>query len=303
LLQFSAQWYKLAPSVYNQQSCGILYACHPFCTSCENSPTNCPTCGDTIIVGANTTASQIYKVENVDACEVICPSGYFDHWDSKMCLSCAIHCVNMTITNQLLPNGKTLNRSSLEFTYTFAEAFDFSTFDWMNFLTFNCTNSSINPLTDFTIVYTNVDPQTFTLTLTPNPTKYLVNENFCTIINPEATNPYTHSLTMNKLDFSVYSMSSCIIWNTPKVNLTISHYINFLDKYLEFTFAFTSEMDWTGFIYDNFVDLNQNDPLLIFTRDITVVYSVIDGWSFKLRLTGNLGVFFTDTLFCAISHL
>jgi hypothetical protein len=220
-----------------------------------------------------------------------------------MCLSCAIHCVNMTITNQLLPNGKTLNGSSLEFTYTFAEAFDFSTFDWMNFLTFNCTNSSINPLTDFTIVYTNVDPQTFTLTLTPNPTKYLANENFCTIINPEATNPYTHSLALNKLDFSVYSMSNCIIWNTPKVNLTISHYINFLDEYLEFTFTFTSEMDWTGFLYGSFVNLNQSDPLVIFARDITVVYSVIDGWSFKLRLTGNLGVFFTDTLFCAISHL
>ncbi len=62
-------------------------------------------------------------------------------------------------------------------------------------------------------------------------------------------------------------------------------------------------MDWTGFLYDGFVDLNQSDPLLIFTRDFTVVYSVIDGWSFKLKLTASLGVFFTDTTFCAISHL
>jgi hypothetical protein len=143
---------------------------------------------------------------------VICPSGYFDHLTSKMCLSCALHCVNMTINSEFLPNGKTLNGSSLKFTYTFAEAFDFSTFDWTTFLTLNCTNSSINPLADFTIVYTNVDPQTFTLTLTPNPTKYLVNENFCTIINPFGSNPYLYSVAMNRLDFSVYTMFNCILW-------------------------------------------------------------------------------------------
>jgi hypothetical protein len=62
-------------------------------------------------------------------------------------------------------------------------------------------------------------------------------------------------------------------------------------------------MDWTGFLYLDFVDLNQSDPSLIFTRDITVVYSEIDAYSFKLRLTGNLGVFFVDDFFCAISHL
>ena len=222
---------------------------------------------------------------------------------TKLCLSCALHCVNMTISSQFLPNGKTLNGSSLEFTYTFAEVFDFSTFDWTTFLTFNSTNSSINPLTDFTIVYTNVDPQTFKLMLTPNPTKYLINDNFCTKINPLASNPYMYSLALNRLDFSVYTMFNCIIWETPKVNLSITHYINPLDKYLEFTFTFTSEMDWTGFLYQNFLYLNQSDQRLIFANDITVVYSLIDNWSFKLRLTGNLGVYFTDTLFCSISHL
>lgn len=85
--------------------------------------------------------------------------------------------------------------------------------------------------------------------------------------------------------------------------MTISHFINPIEKYLEFTFAFTSEMDWTGFVYQDFLDLTQIDPTLVFSRDITVVYSVIDGWSFKLRLTGNLGVFFVNNLFCAISHL
>ena len=34
-LQFSALWYKLAPSVYTQSSCGVFYACHPFCLVCD----------------------------------------------------------------------------------------------------------------------------------------------------------------------------------------------------------------------------------------------------------------------------
>ena len=67
-LQFSAQWYKLAPSVYTQSSCGVFYACHPFCLTCDLLPQNCSTCDNTIIVGSNTTASQIYKVEGLNQC-------------------------------------------------------------------------------------------------------------------------------------------------------------------------------------------------------------------------------------------
>jgi hypothetical protein len=43
-LQFSAQWFKLAPGVYGQSNCGILFACHPYCLICEISPTNCSAC-------------------------------------------------------------------------------------------------------------------------------------------------------------------------------------------------------------------------------------------------------------------
>lgn len=43
-LQFSGQWFKLAPSVYGQSSCETLYVCHPYCLTCESSPINCSAC-------------------------------------------------------------------------------------------------------------------------------------------------------------------------------------------------------------------------------------------------------------------
>ena len=67
------------------------------------------------------------------------------------------------------------NGASLEFTYEFSEAIDFSAFDYTSFLSFTCTNASINTLTDFDILQTIVNGDTFKLILTPKPTKYLVN--------------------------------------------------------------------------------------------------------------------------------
>ena len=139
--------------MYTQENCAVIYACHAFCMTCDMLPKNCSTCEDTIIVGSNSTASQIYKVEGFNQCEVICPTGYFAHIPSKVCLSCVINCVNMTISNKFEMNGKSLNGSSLKFTYTFSEALDFSLFDWKNFLSFTSTNSSINYLNDFIIDY------------------------------------------------------------------------------------------------------------------------------------------------------
>jgi hypothetical protein len=43
-LKFSGQWFILAPSVYGQSSCETLYVCHPYCLTCESSPTNCSAC-------------------------------------------------------------------------------------------------------------------------------------------------------------------------------------------------------------------------------------------------------------------
>ncbi len=174
-LQFSAQWFKLAPSVYTQSSCAVIYACHPFCTACEMLPRNCSTCGNTIRVGSNSSDSQIYKVDGLNQCEVICPTGYFSHLSSKLCLSCAIHCPNITITGAPINGGE-----SLEFTYTFTEDMNWSGFVWQDFLSFNCTNTSINIVDDFNYVLVPVNTLSFKIKLTPKPTKYLVASTVCT---------------------------------------------------------------------------------------------------------------------------
>lgn len=62
-------------------------------------------------------------------------------------------------------------------------------------------------------------------------------------------------------------------------------------------------MNFTNFLYQDFIDFDQSDPLLIFTRDFTVTYTMIDNWNFKLKIKPNRGVHFVDQLFCAITHL
>ena len=96
-------------------------------------------------------------------------------------------------------------------------------------------------------------------------------------------------------------MSDCVVWSTPQVNLTTSHNLNVSGKFMEFIFVFSSEMNFTNFFYENFLNLNQSDPRLDLTRDFTILYSQIDNWSFKIRLTANLGVHFVDQLFCAVT--
>jgi hypothetical protein len=153
---------------------------------------------------------------------VICPTGYFAHIPSKVCLSCALHCVNLTITSQFLNGGE-----SLEFTYSFDEVIDFTGFNWQSFLFFNCTKTSINAATDFTFVYTQVDTATFKLQLTPIPTKFLVNENLCTVIKAESINLYQYSVDLNKIGPSVYTSFLCPVWSTPQVSLAITNIVNF----------------------------------------------------------------------------
>ncbi len=167
---------------------------------------------------------------------MVCPPGYYEHLPLKTCLSCAINCVSMAISNQLSSNNQTL-----EFTFTFSHDIDFASWNYADFLSgFTCTNSSINTLTDFNIVQTIISPTQFKLSLTPIPTKYLVNESFCAVVAPQATNPYQQSLALKKFDSSIYSMSSCVIWSTPQTYLSITNFIDPVYRYLEFTFTFTS---------------------------------------------------------------
>ncbi len=73
---------------------------------------------------------------------------------------------------------------SLEFTYTFSEAMNFTSFNYATFLNFSSDNASVNANTDFSVLYTAVDSTHFKLKLTPLSGKYLVNTNICTNILP-----------------------------------------------------------------------------------------------------------------------
>ncbi len=283
----------MAPSVYTQSSCAVIYACHPYCLTCDLDPKNCSTCDNTIIVGSNTTASQIYKVEGLNQCEVICPTGYYSHLSSKMCKSCALHCPNITITGALLNAGE-----SLEFTYTFTEAMDWTGFNWVNFLNFNCTNTSIVPSTDFVYVYTPVDALSFKVKLTPIPTKYLVTATVCTLVKPEAGNPLQFSQALNKLAPSVYTSSNCLIWSTPQVTMTINNVVTQATETIEFTFTFSAPIDFTGFSYTNFTNANKNISAWDIYNDFTYVYTPINITNFKLSLTPKTWTFFSNTSFC-----
>ncbi len=59
---------------------------------------------------------------------------------------------------------------------------DFTSFNYANFLSFTCSNASINTVNDFTIAYQMISNTNFKLKLTPKPTKYLTMSNVCTVI-------------------------------------------------------------------------------------------------------------------------
>jgi hypothetical protein len=60
-------------------------------------------------------------------------------------------------------------------------------------------------------------------------------------------------------------------------------------------------MDFTGFVYSNFVNLNDSDPVLSLVTDFTITYTTTDDYNFKLKLTPNTGIYFGNTIFCAVS--
>lgn len=146
-----------------------------------------------------------------------------------------------------------------------------------------------------------VDSTHFKLTLTAKPTKYLVDADVCTIIKPQASNSYQYSSALNKLGPSVYTSYNCIRWTTPQANLSITNLINSSPRYVEFTFTFTAPMTWTGFVYSDFVNLNESDSLISLSSNFTVTYQSTGTQSFKLKLTPNSGTYFLNTIFCAIT--
>lgn len=173
-------------------------------------------------------------------------------------------------------------------------------FNYADFLSFNCTNTSINTGTDFAIVYASVNATTFKLTLTPVPMKYLVAATVCTIIKPEAANPLQFSLTLNKLAPSVYTSFNCLAWSTPQVTMTISNVVTQATKTIEWTFTFSNPIDFTGFDFRNFTDRNKNISAWSISNDFTQIYTPISSTSFKVRLIAKTWTYFSNTTFCVI---
>jgi hypothetical protein len=271
----------------------VCIVCHAYCLTCATVDTNCPTCKDTIIVGTNSTASQIYKVEGLEQCEVTCPTGYYAHLASKMCLSCAIHCPTISIAVAQINAGE-----SLEFTYTFTEDIDWTGFDWQDFLSFNCTNTSIDTANDFNFVYTQVNALSFKVQLTPKPTKYLVAATFCTLIKSEAVNPLQFSLDLNKLAPSMYTSFKCEVWSTPQVTMVITNTVSQVTKTIEWTFMFSGPMDWTGFDAWDFTNRNKNISAWSIWDDFINTHVPVDATSFKITLTPKTWTYFSNATFC-----
>jgi hypothetical protein len=58
-------------------------------------------------------------------------------------------------------------------------------------------------------------------------------------------------------------------------------------------------MDFTGFVYTDFVILHQTDASITLSTDFITTFSIVDDRNFKLKLTPNLGLYFDNVIFCA----
>ncbi len=115
---------------------------------------------------------------------------------------------------------------------------DLTTFTYSTFLTFNSSNVTTNANTDFNIVYLAIGTTQFKLTITPKPNKHFVNNNICTLIFPEVSNPYQYSQGLNKLSPTVYTTAHCILWSTPMTSLAMSSLVDVSQTFGEFLFVF-----------------------------------------------------------------
>jgi hypothetical protein len=157
----------------------------------------------------------------------------------------------MTISSQVDPS-----QTFGEFFFTFTDTMSFGAFVYSNFTFFNTTNSSLSMINDFIITYTVINSTSFKLKLTPKPMVYFTGTTFCAITYPEGSTTLQFSANNMKLNSLVYNAYSCITFSTPKVNMTITNQLDSSLKFLEFIFTFTADMDFTGFLYNDFALLN-----------------------------------------------
>jgi hypothetical protein len=189
----------------------------------------------------------------------------------------------------------------LEFLYTFSENIDFSGFNYANFLSFTSDNASIVPANDLTFTYQQVDGKTFKLTLAPKANKYLVNTNICSVTKTEATASLQYTQLLNKLAPGVYSQSSCKVWSTPMVDMSISNTLSADQMSVEFLFTFTGQMDFSSFSWSNFVYFTADNPMVNPNTNFTVTYAAVDSTKFKLLVVPKAMVYLSSTTICAKS--
>ena len=60
-------------------------------------------------------------------------------------------------------------------------------------------------------------------------------------------------------------------------------------------------MDFSTFVYTDFVFFTSNDSFLNMGSDFTYVYTMVDNLNFKLLMTTTPMVFFGNTSLCAVS--
>ncbi len=67
----------------------------------------------------------------------------------------------------------------------------------------------------------------------------------------------------------------------------------------EFLFVFNASMNYTGFVYSDFVVFNATNATLNMFNNFTVTFITVNATSFKLKLAPKPTIYFTGTTFCA----
>lgn len=91
------------------------------------------------------------------------------------------------------------------------------------------------------------------------------------------------------------------MWTLPPANLTIFGQVlanGSYSAYSEFTFTFTSPINFTDFDYTGFLDFTQDNPKLTLEKNFTVKYFQKDPYSFVLTLNYRPKTEFDDITTC-----
>ena len=62
--------------------------------------------------------------------------------------------------------------------------------------------------------------------------------------------------------------------------------------FADFTFTFSQSINFTGFMYENFLDLSTLSTTLNISIDFNITYTMVDAFSFKLTLVPAAGIKF-----------